>query len=657
MRSVVACLASLSLLAGCGSAPSPAGLDAATAADATPPPPLDASTPPDAATPRGGEGQPCRDDGTCDSGLECVSATCVQPLPLVQGLTATGGDFDIALSWTWAGDASARFDLLRRRQGETDFQPLVSLPAATTAFLDQAIELGVSFEYTAVARVGERASVPCTPVLAYAKTAPKDWTLIYFISSDGDYGYTYWFNVEGLQAQGGTTSKVNVVALYDGWDQGDSKYLEIGADSASTTAVSPPRAVGGEVNMGELSSYTALLDWLLPRYSARHYLISFHDHGGGAVEPAKRNMLYDQSSGDSLDPDEQARVVAYLAKKIGRKVDVVESMTCLGQMVENTWGMRDAALYHIGAESLSYVTGSYPLTYLASHPTASAKDVTLALTQDHADGVVAQDVPCTWSAIDLGKLGDLGTKLGALGSQLQAFATTDALKSKLRTLAAGAQNFAYQSPDLMTDYLDIKDLAARLAADATLPADARATATEIIAMFETGGLVLFNSQHSATRPEDGAFVDYSRAFGLSVYHPNSIWPFYTAEASPPYALLSFAVDTGWAAYLQAISLPMPTGKCPAVTDLTATKNADGTVTIAWSHATNQQACDAFYCSRDLGGKFTGTYQTVSRAGDQTSFTVSDAPTAPGAYTWRVTAFRGADAESVNWSTSAPLVLP
>ncbi|MGC4118547.1 MAG: hypothetical protein QM765_29120 [Myxococcales bacterium] len=46
-----------------------------------------------------------------------------------------------------------------------------------------------------------------------------------------------------------------------------------------------------------------------------------------------------------------------------------------------------------------------------------------------------------------------------------------------------------------------------------------------------------------------------------------------------------------------------------------------------------------------------------RSGEQTSFTVTDAPTAAGSYTWRVTAFRGSEAASVNWTTSAPLVLP
>ncbi|HEY3447778.1 MAG TPA: clostripain-related cysteine peptidase [Myxococcales bacterium] len=681
MRSLVACLVSLALLAGCGGSGQTPADSGATAADAA------HAEPPDAAVARGAEGEPCREDGTCNPGLECgtgslcaqpagdlgepclpsggchgildcVSSKCLEPIPLIQGLTATGEDYAISLAWTWSGDASARFDLVRRRQGEPAFEKLASLSAGTTTYLDEAIELGIGFEYSLTAIVGDRSSLPCAPVLALAKVPPKEWTLIYFIASDGDYGYTYWFNVDGLQQQGGTTAKVNAIALYDGFDAGDSKYLVIGDSNAGTTAVSPPRAAGGEVNMGELTSYTDLLDWLLPRYSARHYLISFHDHGGGAVEPKKvRNMLYDQSSADSLDPDEQGQVVAYLAKKIGRKVDVVESMTCLGQMAENTWGMRDSALFHVGAESLSYVTGTYPLTFLEGRPTASAEDVALFLAQDHADGIVAQDVPCTWSAVDLGKLGALGTKLGTLASQLKSFATTDELKARLRITAGGAQNFSYQAPDLMAAYLDIKDLAVRLAADASLPADARATAAEIVAMFEPGGLVLFNSQHSAVHPQTTLYADYTRASGLSIYHPNQAWPFFAAEASPPYPSLSFSVATGWADYLQSIALPMPSGKCPAVTDLAAEKNADGTVTIRWSHATNQQACDAFYCSRDLNGKFTGVYQSVSRLGEQTSFTVSDAPTTAGTYTWRVSAFRGAEAESVNWSTSAPLVLP
>ncbi|MGC4118546.1 MAG: clostripain-related cysteine peptidase [Myxococcales bacterium] len=473
------CLACLALFTAC-SGPAPIAADSgpatadsgpATVADSGPSTLADAAMPADAAVARGGEGEPCNEDGTCETGLECFGGSCLAPIPAVQDLAAAAEDYAVALSWTF-GDASARFELSRRREGEAAFEKLADLAAGTRSYRDEAIELGVAFQYSLTAFVGGRASLPSAPVLATAKAAPREWTLIYFIASDGDYGYTYWFNVDGLEAQGGTTAEVGAVALYDGYENGDSQYLVIGDSSASTTSVSPPRAAGGEVNMGEAKSYTDFIDWLLPRYSARHYLLSFHDHGGGAVEPKKsrtRNMLYDQSSADSLDPDEQGQVVRHLARKIGRKVDVVESMTCLGQMAENTWGMRDAALYHVGAESLSYVTGTYPLGYLAQHPAASAKDVALFLAQDHASGIEAQDVPCTWSAIDLGQLGALGTKLGALAGQLKAFATTDALKAKVRAVAGGAQNFSYQSPDLMAAYLDIKDLAAKVAADTELP--------------------------------------------------------------------------------------------------------------------------------------------------------------------------------------------
>ncbi len=608
--------------------------------------------------PTGGLDQPCR-GSSCDPGLECVAGTCLEQVPVAK-LTAKGESEAVALGWTWSwakAGAAPSFELVRRREGETDFAPLATLSGSS--YVDGDLELGVSYEYAVTVRVGERSSLPSAPVLASATRAPKDWTVIYFISSDGDYGYTYWFNIDGLEGQGGTTSRVSAVVLYDGFAKGDSKYLEIGASSSKTTSTPPPRAADGEVNMGDPKAYTDFLDWLLPRHSARRYLISFHDHGGGAVEPLRdaRNMLYDQTSGDSLDPDEQAQVVAYLAKKTGRKVDVVESMTCLGQMIENTWGMRDAARYHVGAESLSYVTGTFPLTFLADHPEATAREVARFLAEDHAAGIEAMDAPCTWSAIDLSRLATLGDALRTLAAELSAFAVDDARKSLVRTVAARAQSFTYQPKDLMSAYLDIKDLAAVVEAEPGLPASARAAARQIVALFETGGLVEFNAAHGGTHPQTTITVDYSRASGLSVYHPNDAHPFYTAKAAPPYAQLSFAAETGWAAYLQQVSLPAPSGKCAAVSNLVATRGADGKVTVSWDHAPNQQGCDAFYCSRDLGGKFTGQYQTVARSGAQTSFVVIDEPTAPGTYTWRVTAFRGADEASLNWTRSGPVIVP
>lgn len=606
----------------------------------------------------GGLDQPCRGN-SCDPGLECVSGTCLEEVPVAK-LTAKGESEAVALAWTWSwgkAGAAPSFELVRRREGEDVFAPLATV--AGSSYLDEDLELGVSYEYAVTVKVGERTSLPSAPVLASATRAPKEWTLIYFISSDGDYGYTYWFNIDGLEGQGGTTAKVSAVALYDGFAKGDTKYLEIGGSPSQTVATRPPRAADGEVNMGDPKAYTDFLDWLLPRHSARRYLLSFHDHGGGAVEPLRdaRNMLYDQSSGDSLDPDEQAQVVAYLAKKTGRKVDVVESMTCLGQMIENTWGMRDAARYHVGAESLSYVTSTFPLRFLAGRPEATAREVARFLAEDHAAGVEAMDAPCTWSAIDLSRLAELGDALRALAADLSAFAVDDAHKALVRAVAARAQSFTYQPKDLMSAYLDLKDLAAVVAAEPGLPASARATAERIVGLFETGGLVEFNAVHSGTHPQTTITVDYSRAFGLSVYHPNDANPFYVTKASPPYAQLSFPAQTGWAAYLQQVSLPAPSGKCAAVTNLTATRGADGKVTVSWDHAPNQQGCDAFYCSRDLAGKFTGQYQTVGRSGDQGSFVVTDEPTAAGTYTWRVTAFRGSDEASINWTRSAPVVVP
>jgi hypothetical protein len=81
------------------------------------------------------------------------------------------------------------------------------------------------------------------------------------------------------------------------------------------------------------------------------------------------------------------------------------------------------------------------------------------------------------------------------------------------------------------------------------------------------------------------------------------------------------------------------------------------VLVTWDSAVNLLGCDAFYCSRDLDGKFTGEYQTLQRTGAQTVFQAVDSPAGPGTLTWRVTAFRATDATSVNWSTSNAVTLP
>ena len=602
----------------------------------------------------------CTGEMVCDNGT-CVEET--ETLSPPSELRAESTDISIRLFWQHAEEVD--FRVLRRSESEDEFRVLSESTAGGKSFEDMDVLLGKTYTYAVVALLDNRESKSSNEVQARTTSEPADWTLIYFISSDGDYGYDYWFNVEGLEAQGGSSESIHVLVLYDGFQVGDSRYYRLGSSNLDRESFAIPTAPDDEVNMGDAHTYQDFIDWLLPRYTARHYFVSFHNHGGGSVEPGTasagtrlvHNMLYDQTSADSLDPDEQGQVIAHLARKAEQQVDVVESMTCLGQMVENTYAMTGHARFHLGAESLSYVSGTFPLAYLRGDPHSSAEEVALFLLDDHHQGMVTGHTPCAWSVVDLDKLQGVTDSMSSLAAGLREFASTNEKQTLLRELAGQAQNFHLFPGDLMSAYVDIRDWARVLSESTDLPADLAAEAAVLVETFDEG-LVLANQVHNDTHPGLDIDANYDRAQGLSVYHPNLQQPIYQQPSNPPYAELSFCRNTGWAEYLQVISLEAPEGPCPRVTNLQAVLQADDTVLITWAYPQDQEPFyDAFYCSRDKDGVFSGVYFTLPKQAGITDFEVVDAPEEPGTYTWRVTAVRFSDQEgSINWSTSEEMTL-
>ncbi|MBW2703053.1 MAG: hypothetical protein JRF33_19695 [Deltaproteobacteria bacterium] len=611
----------------------------------------------------------CRDStcvSSCATDQICDNGTCVEKTKTVSppfDLRAESLETSIRLVWQHA--EAANFRVLRRSESEDEFRILPESTPGSKSFEDMHVLPGKTYTYAIVALLDSQESEPSDEVQARTTGEPADWTLIYFISSDGDYGYDYWFNIEGLEAQGGSSESIHVLVLYDGFQVGDSRYYRLGGSNLSREKFTIPTAPDGEVNMGDAQTYRDCIDWLLPRYAARHYFVSFHNHGGGSVEPGSpstgtrliHNMLYDQTSADSLDPDEQGQVIAHLAREAEQQVDVVESMTCLGQMVENTYAMAGHARFHVGAESLSYVSSTFPVAYLRDHPQASAEDVATFLVDDHHQGMVAGHTPCAWSLVDLDKLEGVVDSMSSLAAGLLEFASTSENQSLLRELAGQAQNFQFYPGDLMSAYVDIRDWARVLSESADLPAPLVVEAASLVETFDEG-LVLANRVHNDTHPGFDIEAHYDGAYGLSVYHPNLHQPFYQQPSTPPYAELSFCRNTGWAEYLQAISLEAPEGPCPKVTNLQTVLQADDAVHITWSYPRDQEPFyDGFYCSRDKDGVFSGVYFTLLKQAGMTDFEVVDTLDGPGVYTWRVTAVRFSDQEgSINWSTSEEMTL-
>lgn len=261
--------------------------------------------------------------------------------------------------------------------------PLAILSAALMAAPARAFEL-------------ERLGAADLPALetpappAAGRPAPKEWTVLIYVSARNNLGLEAIKDVNEMEAAG-STARVNVVAEMGrivtappfnpfssvqeptppqaDWT-GSRRFLLV-RDSDPLRINSPVLAHFPDADMGDWRHLAEFIAWGKANYPAKKYMLIVGGHGSGwrGVKPppgAAKGISYDEPSGSHISPEELARAI-----KAGGGVSVYASDACLMQTVEVVYDLKDSAEYVVGSQETTPGSGyNYEvfLNALAANP-------------------------------------------------------------------------------------------------------------------------------------------------------------------------------------------------------------------------------------------------------------------------------------------------
>jgi Clostripain family len=435
-----------------------------------------------------------------------------------------------------------------------------------------------------------------TPPAARAK-----WTIMLYMNADNDLDPYALMDFEEIAAVK-YSSRVNVVVQLDRYGSGDTdaqwgetrRFLM--RQNLKPTRSNSFQAFEEEMNMGDPATLGAFVAWARKSFPAERYMLVIWSHGDGwrrpdrrtsglrgAPDPLEREQAVNKAeellakgllTDDALaslgleqtplggqyrtistdetnmgDPLYVREIQDVLESALGgsTSLDIVGFDSCLMQMLETGYAMRNVAKVMVGSEELEPVQGwSYGdwLQMLADTPALDAQALGKLLVESYRktyDGVTSDT---TLSAIRLsgGELNRLADAVSLLSRELMN--SLDAEWQQIRDARRGCNVFA---PGRGYHGVDLHKFASNLTS-ANVNPRLRARAARVARLLER--LVIHNY---AGRKRQDAFGGY----GLSIYFPASrvaywsdkYWEAYT-ETNKKYAV-QFVTDHLWDNFLHA----------------------------------------------------------------------------------------------------------
>ena len=422
--------------------------------------------------------------------------------------------------------------------------------------------------------------------------AQRDWTLMVYLAGDNNLSSAGAVDLKEMKKVG-STDHVNIVAQYDRQSataQTVRYYLRKQTSLAADTIMRL-----GETNMGDPAVLEDFVTWAITHYPARRYMLVLWNHGagwddsnlyqgdvfGGAPPPVSRKrqavagdgarttrgravplqqmraavhrvhralfrdtvaravttraIAFDDDAQDFLDNIELKKVLARIAKRLARKLDVLGMDACLMSMAEVAYQLRDTAEVAVGSQEEEPGDG-WPydriLRALVKKPAMSARELSSTVVREYVNSYGSREA-VTQAAIDLGRIAAVTRGLDALSRALQTALTNASARGAI--IAVRAQVQEYTSP--YDDYCDLIDLCTLLKEHVNT-GPVRSACSAVIAAVNDA--VVANGTK-------GSMVAHSH--GLSVYFPKKM-------VSPLYATLDFTKDSRWdefvAAYLASL---------------------------------------------------------------------------------------------------------
>lgn len=263
----------------------------------------------------------------------------------------------------------------------------------------------------------------------------KEWTIMLYLAADNNLSHYSLLDVNEVLSVGGSTSIVNVVAMWDkpayggGWDPLDTHEALHGYYYIGRTKSILVKDITTDINTGNPQTGKDFIDFVNTNFSANHYMFVFWDHGAGvdksslkAVDISK-TVCDDFTSGDALSSIEQKDIINRFKTTMGKNLDIVAYDACLMGMAEIMYQYRGLADYFIGSEDIIPGTGYNYKFVNEARTNFSISSYDLALSAvNYYKSYYSNISDITLSLIDLSNIGSIGSLTG-LGQLLDNFGT------------------------------------------------------------------------------------------------------------------------------------------------------------------------------------------------------------------------------------------
>ena len=251
-----------------------------------------------------------------------------------------------------------------------------------------------------------------------------------------------------------------------------------------------------------------------------------------------RAVAFDDQAQDFLDNIELKKVMAMVAAKIGRPIDVLGFDACLMSMLEIECQIADTAQFMVASQEEEPGDG-WPydrlLKALAKNPAMTPKELCRTAVEEYAASYRSQD-GVTQSAVDLRAVDRVTAAVDALARALLAAIDEESARAKLAAVRAAVQS--YTPPyDEYVDLVDLCDGLQHMMAQAKILEASAATKQAVKAM-----VVASEAKGSAV----------ARSRGVSIYFPKK-------KVCALYQTLEFAKSNAWPRFIAAFTAKVAQG--------------------------------------------------------------------------------------------------
>lgn len=312
-----------------------------------------------------------------------------------------------------------------------------------------------------------------------------------------------------------------------------------------------------ETNTGDPNILENFILWAIHRYPARRYFLILWNHGGGWWEETsrqgsgvsgqrvkkpraifkkkspttKRNIAYDDTSGDALDNQELKNVLSGVSQKIGRKIDILGMDACLMNMIEVAYQLKNCVQVMVGSEEEEPFDG-WPyhkiLHVLKNRPRSWPTTIAKMIVKEYIKSYRGKNQNVTQSAFNLKRIGSIVQRLDVLSREIiSSFQHRDAYRAVGSSWRKSPRFF-------WNNYVDLCSFAENLRQRSAQQGIKKEAARLIRELKRGRRKAILHQAHLGKKVKD--------THGMSVYFP-SAW------INPKYRELDFYKDCRWGKFL------------------------------------------------------------------------------------------------------------